>query len=418
MRGHAALLAGSALLTTAALADDPFFVPVDITPEACTHAGELTGATADGSMLVGFRRTPDFCNRRIAVRWTAAGGVADLTATGGKDDEWVPYGVSADGAVTVGLTRLGGTDEHATIWYGDGTFTHLDFGPGIEAEANAVSDDGSTVVGYTYDTATFEQRGFAWSADDGEMVLPRPATFTGSTSAQAASADGLRVAGGAAPEVGVFNVPVLWERTGDEWSVEVLDIAPGQTLGWVRGMSDDGTVVVGSGHDHIAQDSRALAWFDGAMVILSPLPGDTDSWGFVVSGDGLVVGGSSQHDTTGITRAFLWDVEHGMRTVDAVLAEAGLAAAGWQLRYVTAISSDARTIAGRGTDPGGNAESWIAYLGPASDPADLTGDGVVDFQDLLALLTAWGPCGDCPEDIDGDGDVDFQDLLALLLAWG
>ena len=44
--------------------------------------------------------------------------------------------------------------------------------------------------------------------------------------------------------------------------------------------------------------------------------------------------------------------------------------------------------------------------------------GGIDFQDLLALLFAWGPCADCPEDIDGNGEVDFQDLLALLFAWG
>ena len=32
---------------------------------------------------------------------------------------------------------------------------------------------------------------------------------------------------------------------------------------------------------------------------------------------------------------------------------------------------------------------------------------------------AWGPCeGDCPEDLDGSGIVDFGDLLILLSAWG
>jgi len=54
-------------------------------------------------------------------------------------------------------------------------------------------------------------------------------------------------------------------------------------------------------------------------------------------------------------------------------------------------------------------------------PEDLNGDDLVDFDDLLLLLTAWGPCpappAGCSPDIDGDGTVGFQDLLALLAAW-
>src|SRR5690606_13589263 len=59
-------------------------------------------------------------------------------------------------------------------------------------------------------------------------------------------------------------------------------------------------------------------------------------------------------------------------------------------------------------------------------PGDLTGsggmpDGVVDVQDLLALLTAWGPCpqpGDCAADLNDSGAVDVQDMLVLLASWG
>ena len=53
-------------------------------------------------------------------------------------------------------------------------------------------------------------------------------------------------------------------------------------------------------------------------------------------------------------------------------------------------------------------------------PADISGDSVVDVSDLLALLSAWGPCtkGGCPADISGDDVVDVSDLLALLSGWG
>jgi hypothetical protein len=51
-------------------------------------------------------------------------------------------------------------------------------------------------------------------------------------------------------------------------------------------------------------------------------------------------------------------------------------------------------------------------------PADVSGDGVVDVQDALQLIGAWGPCAGCDEDIDGNGDVDVADLLTLIGFWG
>ncbi|MHC5024792.1 MAG: dockerin type I domain-containing protein [Planctomycetota bacterium] len=56
-----------------------------------------------------------------------------------------------------------------------------------------------------------------------------------------------------------------------------------------------------------------------------------------------------------------------------------------------------------------------------SIPGDLNGDGVVDINDLLGLLAAWGPCpsppAECPADLNGDGVVDITDLLGLLANW-
>ena len=48
----------------------------------------------------------------------------------------------------------------------------------------------------------------------------------------------------------------------------------------------------------------------------------------------------------------------------------------------------------------------------------MTGDCVVAFDDLLVVLSLWGPCAGCPEDLDGSGAVDIGDLLAVLVAWG
>jgi hypothetical protein len=53
-------------------------------------------------------------------------------------------------------------------------------------------------------------------------------------------------------------------------------------------------------------------------------------------------------------------------------------------------------------------------------PADQTGDGTVDFDDLLAVLSGFGECDapPCSGDVTSDGTVDFDDLLTVLGSFG
>jgi len=50
-------------------------------------------------------------------------------------------------------------------------------------------------------------------------------------------------------------------------------------------------------------------------------------------------------------------------------------------------------------------------------PADVSGDGVVNVTDLLAVIEAWGSA-DVNADINTDGLVDVSDLLELVSNWG
>ena len=56
--------------------------------------------------------------------------------------------------------------------------------------------------------------------------------------------------------------------------------------------------------------------------------------------------------------------------------------------------------------------------GASPCPEDLDGDDLIGFQDLLIILSEWGPCLSCPADIDRDGTIGFTDLLLVLAAWG
>lgn len=63
----------------------------------------------------------------------------------------------------------------------------------------------------------------------------------------------------------------------------------------------------------------------------------------------------------------------------------------------------------------------VTAVGTLGIPGDVDGNGMVNFQDILALLGAWGDCpaeGPCPADFNGDGTVTFADLLVVLANWG
>ncbi|MHC5002024.1 MAG: M43 family zinc metalloprotease, partial [Planctomycetota bacterium] len=54
---------------------------------------------------------------------------------------------------------------------------------------------------------------------------------------------------------------------------------------------------------------------------------------------------------------------------------------------------------------------------PATCVGDVTGDGLVNVDDLLDLLLDWGASGG-PADLDGDGIVGVDDAILLLVNWG
>ena len=63
----------------------------------------------------------------------------------------------------------------------------------------------------------------------------------------------------------------------------------------------------------------------------------------------------------------------------------------------------------------------------ANIAGDVNGDAIVNVEDLLLVITAWGPCpvlpAACPADVAplgspaGDGQVNVLDLLLVIANW-
>ncbi len=205
-----------------------------------TEFSTAMGASQDGSVIVGYGSS---ANGEEAFLWTTEGGYQPLGDAPGGDFKSRAYGVSSDGTVVVGSVNIGIGDTPMR-WTSTGGFELLN--PSARGSAQAVSADGSTVVG-SFINSSGDWEAFRWTPTQGFEALGDLPGGDSYSSAMDVSADGAIVAGlgteshhpgdpgWRAPE------PVRWTASG----IENL----GATGSWlsvgVGGMTADGSMIVG-----------------------------------------------------------------------------------------------------------------------------------------------------------------------------
>jgi probable HAF family extracellular repeat protein len=221
--------------------------------------------------------------------------------------------------------------------------------------AAGVSGDGAVIAGTCLQTNN--DAAFRWTASTGAVELSQfcCGSFRQS-SAAAISLDGTVIVGSGHPAV---TGAVMWSADG---SPTILGKPPGDSASAATAVSRNGSVIVGWSTDN-AGTSSAFRWTQptGLVDLGYSVNGLLGSFATSVSGDGSIVVGYGP--TTDGDVALIWDEDHGMRRLDAALSDDyQTQITGWKLNQATAISDDARTIAGFGTNPQGQIEAWTVKL--------------------------------------------------------
>ena len=266
--------------------------------------------SADGSVIVGYGAHAS--GRHHAFRWTQAEGMVDLGDFPGGIDNSGAYDVSGDGRVVVGVGTPGYGSE-AFRWTAEEAMVGLGYVPGyVTSWAGGISSDSTTIVG-SGDDGYGSREAFRWTAEDGM--------------------------------VGLGDLP------GGTWPLESRAV----------GVSADGGVIVGRGESSHGYEAMRWTAEDG-MIALGDLPGgDFDSNAVDVAADGSLIVGRG---TTDLGReAFIWDAQQGMRNLQDVLEhEYALDLSGWRLVSASGISDDGRSIVGKGINPDGHTEAFLARI--------------------------------------------------------
>lgn len=286
------------------------------------------------------------------------------------------------------------------------------------AEALAVSDNGEIILG-TASPILGTTPIIRWTGPKTIETIFNPPVLP--------SGFAVPIVGGLSPEGNAAVFGFAWK--GYRWveglGVELLPEPAGYEGNFIApaGVASNGKAVVGTasmvaGIDMIAR-SEAWIWnpIEGVRLLPSleidaaPMYSAVD-----VSADGRFVVGNLARGSEPF-ETWIYSPVHGTRSILAELRSRGVDTSEWaSLHSVTSISRNGRFITGMGL-PVGETEpvAFVVDLGVIL-PADLTEDGAVDFDDLLAFINLYNG-GSGYADFNGDGTLDFTDFLAFLNAY-
>ncbi|MBU6411951.1 MAG: hypothetical protein KGS45_00635 [Planctomycetes bacterium] len=336
-----------------------------------------------GTIIAGYG---DSGGNTRAFRWTNTGGYQVLPLIPGTNFA-TASGISSAGTRVVGTSGIG-TTARAFLWEDSNPGVVLNLGVlagQLSSSANAISGDGSTIVGASGTLA------FRWTSTRGMVSL---GSLPGQTSATARSVSptGTTVAG-------------LWNNGGErgfKWTATTgmvdLPFMPTGTVLRPRGISGDGVLVVGQGNGKIGLGAFVHSDAMGTVDLASYLEARgvnltgwqlndcyaVDQHGTAFGGCGFFEGHAVGFVVRGLSRPSLAE------SAPTASAGVGISSAG---------------------GIGGGEPLHIACRGKDRD-----GDGHFDFFDYLSVVSGFSD-SDVGVDFNGDTVIDFFDYLDFVAAF-
>lgn len=229
---------------------------------------------ADGSVFAGGRASVTAGTGVVAASVTRNGQNFVLNNFDNLPIETRPYGLSSDGSFVVGTaSRQVGSIRRsfAARWDSNNQIQAIADIPGATfSRANAVSSDGSVVVGTVL--ANNDSNAFRWTAQGGTQILPRPTGFTSATALKITGTDSLlgNVTSSSAQRL------TRWTSTGAEL-LPLIQFATGSSM---IGSSADGSIIYGT--SFFGSSQRRTIWIDSVPYdfksLLEGLGADTSRW--------------------------------------------------------------------------------------------------------------------------------------------
>ena len=376
MRRAAAAVLGSLLASSAPALAAPSF---EVIARGSASAGIEARVSADGEVAAIGILDPGLSGG--ALRIEIATGATTLLALGIGASAFP----SADGSVVMG------TEYNASAVVYRWTAASRTTVPTLASVA-ALSDDGSRYAGTQFSVSPQAYVAMFVPGPPAPTLLgDLPGGFV-SSEALGLSGDGTIVVGRSAQVLG--GEAFRW--TEADGMVGLGDLPGGIFASEAHDISQDGTTIVGVGAS--ASGTEAFVWRDGAMVGIGDLPGGSfESSARGVSGDGAVVVGSSRKlasdGVSSVEAAFVWDAQHGMRDLEALLVDdLGLDLDGVALRVATDVSADGTTVVGTGVDDAMQVV-WVAVI-PEPGASGMLGSGLLTLVALSRRRASAGsPCG-------------------------
>ncbi|MEE3001685.1 MAG: hypothetical protein VX908_03210 [Planctomycetota bacterium] len=161
---------------------------------------------------------------------------------------------------------------------------------------------------------------------------------------------------------------------------------------WAYAINEDGAVVGYGSH-------RGILWEEGNVFELPPLPGGTLSSAKDVNNQGTIIGYSYGDG---------FSSKHACRWLEGQVADLNDLVDGgdWILIEATAINNNGQIVGMAFSSSKNSGHAYILTPITQPCPGDLSGDGVVDVQDLLTVIADWG------------NPWDVEDLLDVIGNWG